>query len=278
MSDEGDASIFDQWSDYVVKLLEVESELAGRLLKHGGELGDAREALIGGVLSRIVPSAYDTGSGEIVDSYGGRSRQIDIVISRRDAPSLLLPSGSRLYLVESVVATIEVKSLLYEEGLTEALENCASAADLNFNVTSESYDNMTAKAGVAKVEGGFAFDDGLRAERFVIIGTPVTYVFGFGGYKDIDNFSTAVGQWAGGRIEKDSFGMRHVPAATRLGCARSWLSRSSERRKADYAAGHLQRDPEMLMPTTRAGHAEMVQWVMIEFSRTIRHFQTCSRR
>ena len=53
-SEGGDISMFDQWSDYVVKLLEVESELAGRLLRHGGELGDAREALIGGVLARKV--------------------------------------------------------------------------------------------------------------------------------------------------------------------------------------------------------------------------------
>jgi hypothetical protein len=205
-------SIFDQWSDFVVKSLEVESKLAGLLLKHGGELGDAREALIADVLSRILPSAYDIGSGEIIDSYGGRSRQIDIVISRRDAPSLLLPGGTRLYLVESVVATIEVKSLVYEEGLTEALENCASVADLHCNVTTESYEKMATRADVTRVAEGFVFDDGLEAARFTILGNPISYIFGFGGYKDFVNFGTAIGKWASGRIEKDSFGMRHVPA------------------------------------------------------------------
>lgn len=99
-------SLFDQWAEYIIKGLIAESSLAGLLLKHKGELGDAREALIDGVLSRVLPSAYEIGSGEIIDAYGGRSKQIDIVISRRDAPSLLLPSGSRLYLVESVLATI----------------------------------------------------------------------------------------------------------------------------------------------------------------------------
>jgi len=211
---ESSGSIFDQWADCIVKALNAESSLAGLLLKHKGELGDAREALIDGVLSRVLPSGYEIGSGEIIDAYGGRSKQIDIVISRRDAPSLLLPSGSRLYLVESVLATIEVKSGLDKRELTKALENCASVADLKFNVTSESYDAMASKTGVAKTEKGFIFDDRLEAERFLLRGSPVSYIFGFSGHRTIDGFATVIRDWGVRRMNDSSlnFGMKYVPS------------------------------------------------------------------
>jgi len=39
-------SVFDSWAEYVTDVLRAESQLAGSLVKHAVELGDAREALI----------------------------------------------------------------------------------------------------------------------------------------------------------------------------------------------------------------------------------------
>jgi hypothetical protein len=114
-------AIFDSWAKYITDILNQESELAGSILKHGGELGDARESLISGVLQRIIPGIYEIGTGEIVDYQNNHSKQIDIIIARKDFPSLLLPSGSKVYLVESVLATIEVKNRLNSETLPQAI-------------------------------------------------------------------------------------------------------------------------------------------------------------
>lgn len=133
-------AIFDTWAKYITEVLEKESELVNGFLKHPSEIGNAREALIKGVLSKILPRAYSIGRGEIIDSVGKRSKQMDIVIYRNDFPTLKMPSGSKVFLVESVLATIEVKSTLNEKKLLEALENCASVTDLSPNVVSGSRD------------------------------------------------------------------------------------------------------------------------------------------
>ena len=112
-------------------MLIAESNLAGRLVGHPVLIGDAREFIIENVLKRILPPAYEIGRGQVIDSDENKSNQIDIVIARSDSPALALPGGDKLYLIESVLATIEVKSHLDAETLSEALNNCASVADLN---------------------------------------------------------------------------------------------------------------------------------------------------
>jgi len=102
-------------------------------VQHGGELGDARESFIQGVLQQILPSTHEIRRGEIVDNLGKHSRQTDIAIAARDFPALALPSGSKIYLIEAVHATVEVKSELDGYTLSEALENCASVGDLSTN-------------------------------------------------------------------------------------------------------------------------------------------------
>ena len=52
-------SVFDTWAAYVSEVLQSESQLAASLVRHGGEIGDAREALIKGVLERILPNVYE---------------------------------------------------------------------------------------------------------------------------------------------------------------------------------------------------------------------------
>jgi hypothetical protein len=105
-------SVFDDWAEYVVDILQAESKHAGSLVQHAVLLGNAREALIQGVLARIVPNAYEIGSGVLTDSYDKRSKQIDVVIARRDSPALTLAGGAKVFLIESVIATIEVKGHL----------------------------------------------------------------------------------------------------------------------------------------------------------------------
>src|SRR2546430_17710818 len=70
-------ALFDDWSQLVTKVLISESDLVAKLLHHAVELGNAREALIRGILERFVPSIYEIGTGQIVDCAGTYSKQID---------------------------------------------------------------------------------------------------------------------------------------------------------------------------------------------------------
>lgn len=207
-------SVFDTWSDYIANILNSESDLAASLVEHGGELGNAREALINGVLSRILPSIYEVGTGEIIDHLGKHSRQIDIVIARRDFPSLTLPSGSKVYPIESVLATIEVKSELDSQTLNQALENYASVSDLSPNVKTGALDKLAKERGLKKISpGNYRHDNPLETARFDLLARPAGYIFGFRGYKtSIKDLAYAIQDWTKPGVAKRNLAMRHYPA------------------------------------------------------------------
>lgn len=209
-------SVFDAWAKYTIKLLQAESEYAEGLVKHSVLVGDAREFLVRAVLSRILPSAYEIGRGEIVDSHGKRSKQIDLIIARSDSPALGLPNGDKVYLVESVIATIEVKSTLNASKLVEALENCASVGDLRPSAERESYiEAMQNKGYTIKADGTLNHTSDLELQRASIIGYPATYVFGFKGYesKKFKSIADTLVKWSRQRLQKGKIThMRHIPS------------------------------------------------------------------
>lgn len=74
--------------------------------------GREREIFVNAFLSNIFPPAFRFGNGEIIDSNGQKSGQLDIVIEYPFFPSIptfSLPEP-RLYLADGVAAVIEVKS------------------------------------------------------------------------------------------------------------------------------------------------------------------------
>ena len=74
--------------------------------------GTEREMFIEIFLKNVLPPAYRFGTGDITDTMGGRSGQIDVVVEHWSIPSFPLVGASipRLYLAEGVGAAIEVKS------------------------------------------------------------------------------------------------------------------------------------------------------------------------
>lgn len=75
--------------------------------------GREREDFMDKFLRHVLPPTYRFGTGDITDSRGAKSGQLDIVIEKPFLPSLHVWDGKpRLYLAESVAAVIEVKSNL----------------------------------------------------------------------------------------------------------------------------------------------------------------------
>lgn len=97
---------------------------------HSLHKGTPREAFIKQYLESHLPSNVAIGSGEIIDatsSPGQQRNQYDIVIYRRSYPKLDFGGGISGFLVESVIATIEVKSVLTQAefgNAATAARNC----------------------------------------------------------------------------------------------------------------------------------------------------------
>jgi hypothetical protein len=76
--------------------------------------GIERESFTKRFLEQVLPSPYRFGTGDVTDSAGRLSGQIDVVIEHNSLPSFPMLTGDavRLYLAEGVGAAVEVKSNL----------------------------------------------------------------------------------------------------------------------------------------------------------------------
>lgn len=104
---------------------------------HSLHKGTPREAFIKEFLQDHLPSNVDIGTGEIIDansSPGQKRNQFDIVIFKRNYPKLDFGGGISGFLIESVIATIEVKSLLTNQELEKAVKAASNAKQLVPNV------------------------------------------------------------------------------------------------------------------------------------------------
>lgn len=97
---------------------------------HSLHKGTPREAFIKEFLEGHLPSNVAIGTGEIIDANSQpkqQRNQYDIVIYRRSYPKLDFGGGVSGFLIESVVATIEVKSTLTQPefaSAASAAKNC----------------------------------------------------------------------------------------------------------------------------------------------------------
>ncbi len=91
---------------------------------HSLHKGTPREFIVRDFISEQIGDAFGCGTGEIVDFSSKPSEarnQYDIVIYDRSYPCLALGGGCTAFMVESVLATIEVKSSLTKEDLKIAM-------------------------------------------------------------------------------------------------------------------------------------------------------------
>jgi hypothetical protein len=106
---------------------------------HSLHKGTPREAFIKAYLESHLPSNVAIGTGEIIDANpkpGHTRNQYDIVIYKRSYPKLDFGGGISGFLIESVIATIEVKSTLDKSEFTNAAKAAHNSKKLASNVVS----------------------------------------------------------------------------------------------------------------------------------------------
>jgi hypothetical protein len=99
--------------------------------QHPGELGAAREDILRTFLARYLPDRIGVDAGMIIDHRGASARQCDVILyDKQSAPMFYLSEGKRIFPVETVLHTIEVKSYLDRRALADAVRKSRSVADL----------------------------------------------------------------------------------------------------------------------------------------------------
>lgn len=175
---------FDEWSQIISRFLKAEADLLTSVTKHEIAADSTRAAFIRGVLEPFLPSSYAIGSGRIIDSAGNSSDHIDIVIYRRDFPRLNLPGSSDVFLFESVLATIEVRTKLIRKTLFDTLDTCASIAKLIPDISKQVLKNIAAQNKLTlNDQNMYVHEHPLLTHRFNLIGRPPSFIYGFSGFQ-----------------------------------------------------------------------------------------------
>jgi hypothetical protein len=93
-----------------------------KLVDHTGVKGVLREGLVDALISGLLPSPYKAGTGIITDYTGRQSGQCDIVVwDDSIMRPLFITRGTGIFAIESVVAVIEVKSILQRDSIEQAI-------------------------------------------------------------------------------------------------------------------------------------------------------------
>jgi hypothetical protein len=111
---------FDAIEKYIPALSKIQENTG-----HSIHKGAPREAFVKEFLQRHLGEQIAIGTGEIIsaDSKPSEPRnQFDLVIYRNDYPKIDFGGGINGFLVESVIATIEVKSTLRQEDLAQSIK------------------------------------------------------------------------------------------------------------------------------------------------------------
>lgn len=118
----------------LAKKLATEYTTTTEKLEHMGLRGTAREDLLKDVICQLIPEKYRIGSGTIVDVHETQSKQQDLYIyDAFNSPVFLKMESNNVVPVESVYATVEVKSTLTKDTLRQSIENIRTVKTLEHN-------------------------------------------------------------------------------------------------------------------------------------------------
>lgn len=131
----------------IAKKLKIDFEGLTRQINHNGVKGSAREDLLKGYMRNLLPDKYTISSGIIIDKNQNQSKQQDCIIHDLfNCPSFFKTASNAILPVESVYATIEIKSKLTYKTLKQSVENIESVRKLqklpNRNPISNEYNNQ----------------------------------------------------------------------------------------------------------------------------------------
>lgn len=115
----------------MAKNLQSDYQKLSSKIEHNGLKGTMREEKLKEYLFKLFPTKYAIGNGVIVDANETQSRQQDFIIyDNFNSPKLMETESVQVIPIESVYATIEVKSTLTISELEKSVNNIESVKKL----------------------------------------------------------------------------------------------------------------------------------------------------
>jgi hypothetical protein len=102
-------------------ILRAALEKARSAFNHPGVKGDVVERATRSFLRTHLPRKFDVGTGEVIDRFGNRSPQLDIIVLNDDQPFTYGLDTDGMYLAEGVAAIGEIKSHMGTSELADIL-------------------------------------------------------------------------------------------------------------------------------------------------------------
>jgi hypothetical protein len=194
------SGLLEAWSQAIQASLSAASEVVSAATEHNLLLGDAREVLVREVLSTFLPKSLQIGTGQIIDGRRNHSRQIDVVIYDSRFPVFRTLGTQDIFMLEGVLATVEVKSSLNASTLRTALSNCASVKQLSPAFELSSVEDWCKRESLdyqLTDDQPPSLVDGATKKRLFDQLLPPTYIFGFRGYKrDLLALGKSMNHWS----------------------------------------------------------------------------------
>lgn len=124
----------------MAKKMAIEYQEVTSHIEHMGVRGASRENVLREYIKQLLPQKYAVGNGVITDVEGTQSKQQDFfVYDAFNSPTFLHMDSSSIIPVESVYATIEIKSTLSKETLRQSIDNIKSVKELKITVLKNSF-------------------------------------------------------------------------------------------------------------------------------------------
>lgn len=126
-----DQTILQIFFEGITQQIQTDIEYTSKVIAHPGEVGRENETVLRDFLTKFLPTRYAVGTGIVIDRFGNRSRQMDIILYDRSFhPDLFARRSTLIFPVDVVYATIEVKTTLNHKEVEDAVDKIASVKRL----------------------------------------------------------------------------------------------------------------------------------------------------
>jgi len=104
--------------------MSAKLELIREKYRHSGNKGSGVEQEVRAFLREWFPRTYQIGHGEVIDTNGMISGQLDVVVTNEHHPSIQEEAGAAQFMIEGVACAAEVKTTLTSDEIRKAIDSC----------------------------------------------------------------------------------------------------------------------------------------------------------
>jgi hypothetical protein len=115
---------------YFEAVMSAKLKLIREKYRHSGNKGSGVEQEVRAFLREWFPRTYQIGHGEVIDTNGLISGQLDVVVTNEHHPCIQEEAGAGQFMIEGVACAAEAKTNLTSGELRKAIDSCEKIKEL----------------------------------------------------------------------------------------------------------------------------------------------------